>query len=87
MPVKSDCFANAKSLHDDEAGRMAERIRLVFVSTDEGGCFFLILGRETFNDTEFARDAVKERKRIRPAITGSIQQKRICLENNGIGGN
>ena len=34
MPITSDCFANTKTLHDNEAGRIAERVRPIFVRTN-----------------------------------------------------
>jgi hypothetical protein len=87
VSVKRDCFANAKPLHDDEAGSIAERVRLVFVSADEGACFSFILCRETFNRAESTIEAVKERERMGTAVARAIQQERIRLEDNGVGGN
>lgn len=74
MSVKSDCFTNAQPLHNDEAGGVAERVRLVFVSADEGARFPFILRRKTLNDTESALDTIEERKSIRPTVASAIQQ-------------
>jgi hypothetical protein len=86
MSVERDCFANSKPLHDNEAGGIAERVRLVFVSTNEVACFYFILYRKTFNSAESTLDTVKEGKCVGTTVACSTQQERARLEDNGVGG-
>ena len=84
VSIEGDGFFDSQPLHDDEALRVAERVRLVVVGTNQGDGARLIGGADAFDAVGIPNDHVEEFDRIATSTSRPNEEQGVRLDHNGV---
>jgi hypothetical protein len=84
VSIEGDGFFYPQPLHDNEALRVAERVHLVVVGTNQGDGARLIGGADAFDAVGIPDDHVEEFGRIATPTSRPNEEQGVRLDHNGV---
>lgn len=87
VAIEGNCVLDAQPFHHHEAERVAERVGLVLVGSNESDGMLLISQTDALNSALRTLKPIKELNGATTCFAGPHEKQRIGLDHNRVGGN